>query len=321
MDPEYEPSLVSVIVPTYNREGLLIEALESVYRQSYRPIELLVIDDGSTDATLEVLHEWQARREEDCFRICVRHQDRSGAPAARNLGLIESQGEFIQYLDSDDWLHPAKIETLVESLRSHPNCSSAWAEYKTVRENPAKREEGIKHSEDAIYTTSAPLSAFSATWQALLRRELCVSVGPWREQLQMWQDVEYNLRLAARSTAQVVVPNTLHYMRLHSGERIDDLKFHPDEVHEAIDTLNLLENQRERLGLSTSNYRFQSRYFGVLRAAMQAGDSDKIRRAFEGLRSQSTDLIFRFKTILLQAVYHVMGEGTCIRILEELHPE
>ena len=110
MDPDGQEELVSVVLPTYNRASLLRDALTSCVQQSYRPLEVIVVD-GSTDATEGLVRQGQ----EDCTTedgLTVRYvcQPNQGVSVARNLGLIESRGEYIQYLDSDDVMHPQKIE-------------------------------------------------------------------------------------------------------------------------------------------------------------------------------------------------------------------
>src|SRR5690606_31994309 len=105
MSASHEPGLVSVIIPTYNRSGLLLEALDSLARQTYRPIEAIVVDDGSSDDTPEAVNRWiSGLVSGDGLRVRYHRQSNKGAPSARNRGLIESRGEFIQFLDSDDLL-------------------------------------------------------------------------------------------------------------------------------------------------------------------------------------------------------------------------
>src|SRR5687767_6466592 len=87
--------LVSVILPVYNRAGWVARAVESVFSQTYRHVELLVIDDGSTDNTREVLENFGPR-------LTILKQSHAGAEAARNLGLKEARGEFVAFIDSDD---------------------------------------------------------------------------------------------------------------------------------------------------------------------------------------------------------------------------
>lgn len=103
-------SLVSVVVASYNRAGMLPDAMQSVCEQTYRPIELVIVDDGSTDATEDVVAAFRESNLADP-RFTVRYvrQENAGFAAARNRGVSESSGDFIQFLDSDDWLLPDKL--------------------------------------------------------------------------------------------------------------------------------------------------------------------------------------------------------------------
>src|SRR5271157_3746140 len=108
---EYIPNLVSVIVPTYNRAHFILKAVDSVLAQTYRPIELIIVDDGSTDETDGVVEEWSSKLfQNDNFRVYYLTQQNKGPSAARNLGIVRCQGEYIQFLDSDDTLHQDKIK-------------------------------------------------------------------------------------------------------------------------------------------------------------------------------------------------------------------
>src|SRR5207244_4187795 len=101
------PDLVTTIIPVYNRPDMLREAARSVLEQTYRPIEVIIADDGSTDGdTVRVARELEAT-----YPGVLRYYDQpnAGPGAARNLGLKHARGEFIQYLDSDDLLLPNKF--------------------------------------------------------------------------------------------------------------------------------------------------------------------------------------------------------------------
>src|SRR5690348_2830874 len=114
MDPAAQPrtmekGLVSVLIPAYNSERWIDETLQSVAEQSYPQIEVIVVDDGSTDGTASIAADCGAR---------VVRQRNSGPSVARNRALAESRGEYIQWLDADDVLSPDKIESGVELLRA-----------------------------------------------------------------------------------------------------------------------------------------------------------------------------------------------------------
>src|SRR5437870_4358399 len=115
--------LVTTIIPVYNRAAMLREAVASVLAQTYRPIEILVIDDGSTDDTPRVVDELAQMHPQE---IRVIHQGNTGAGLAREAGRQTARGEFIQHLDSDDLLLSQKFEKQVEGLREHPECGVSY---------------------------------------------------------------------------------------------------------------------------------------------------------------------------------------------------
>ncbi|TXB62384.1 glycosyltransferase family 2 protein [Phaeodactylibacter luteus] len=102
--------LVSIIIPAYNVEAYVGEALDSALAQTYRPIEIIAVDNNSTDGTLGVLQQYQMLHPK---LITVLQEPKQGAPAARNLGLKHAKGEWLQFLDADDILLPEKIERQV----------------------------------------------------------------------------------------------------------------------------------------------------------------------------------------------------------------
>lgn len=117
---------VSVIVPTYNRASVLGEALESVLEQSYRDFELIVVDDGSTDQTAEVVGRYGDRVR------TLRREANGGCGAARNDGIRASRGELIAFLDSDDVYLPGRLEACVQALDARPDCGGAYCDSRHV---------------------------------------------------------------------------------------------------------------------------------------------------------------------------------------------
>src|SRR5512143_3730544 len=106
--------LVSVVMPVYNGARYLRQALESALAQTYRPLEIVVVDDGSTDETPAILAEFGTR-------IRALRQPNSGSAAARNAALDAARGELIAFLDADDLWLPQKLAVQVEYLREHPD--------------------------------------------------------------------------------------------------------------------------------------------------------------------------------------------------------
>jgi len=122
-----QEGLVSVIIPTYNRAVRCKRAVESVIKQSYKNIEILVIDDGSTDNTKELLDGIDER-------LIYIYQKNSGVSAARNTGIRTANGEFIAFLDSDDIWLPWKIELQVNILNTEKNIGMIWSDMSAVNE-------------------------------------------------------------------------------------------------------------------------------------------------------------------------------------------
>src|SRR5688500_4023597 len=122
-----EPGLASVIIPTYNRAHIVADTIRSVLEQTYRPLEVIVIDDGSSDDT---------RRIVEGFGTPVRyfHQPNAGVSAARNHGFRRARGEFIALLDSDDRWHPWKLARQVDVLRRHPEVGMVWTDMSAVND-------------------------------------------------------------------------------------------------------------------------------------------------------------------------------------------
>jgi len=106
---EKEPPVISVVVPTYNREALIVDALESIHAQSWRPLEVIVVDDGSTDGTETIVREWMAAHEADDFQTHFLRQENQGGNVARNTGIEHARGALIAFLDSDDCWLPDKL--------------------------------------------------------------------------------------------------------------------------------------------------------------------------------------------------------------------
>jgi hypothetical protein len=222
MSAAFEPGLISVIIPTFNRSGLLLEALESVKGQSYRPLEVLIIDDGSSDETPQTAPLWIAEHAGEAFRVIFLRQPNRGAPAARNAGLIRSTGEFIQFLDSDDLLSDDKIALCVAALRADPRAELAYGPTVPFGGETGVDYPGLETSDAQEVLEAACVRSVWTTMGPLYRRELCVEAGPWLENLSCWQDREYALRVLSRLPAIAFVPGAMSYYRLGHGPSIGD---------------------------------------------------------------------------------------------------
>lgn len=170
--------LVSCIIPVYNRPEMVRKAVASVLAQTYRPIEILLVDDGSTDYTSEVLAELQAAHPEE---IRVLSQANGGAGLARETGRLAACGAYIQYLDSDDYLLPNKFSDQVAALEAHPECAIAYGTSSHVHADGRVLENPSRHTADRI-DYLFPLLLVERWWHThtpLFRRWISDAAGPW----------------------------------------------------------------------------------------------------------------------------------------------
>jgi len=188
--------LVSTIIPVHNRPALLREAVASVLAQTYRPIEIVIVDDGSTDNTAQSIAALAA-----AHPSIVRHVriPNAGPGTAREAGRVIANGEFIQYLDSDDLLLPCKFELQVGGLRAHPECDVAYGRTRLYAVGKPPGNMSCKRTGERI-ETMFPSFLQSRWWDTstpLYRRKVTDLAGPWTE-LRSEEDWEYDCRIASK---------------------------------------------------------------------------------------------------------------------------
>jgi len=230
---EFEPGLVSVIIPTYNRAGLLEEAMESVWAQSYRPIELIVADDGSTDDTRHTVERFSDKcTEDEAFRVRYFWQENRGCAAARNLGMVESRGEYIQFLDSDDYFPSERLSILVSTARSVPGFEIAVTGREAVDEHGhmIRRRRPVDITADDRIERCI-MSALLVS-SVLLARAFVRRIGLFREDILFGVDAEYGIRVALRCKPECckVLDQPLVYYRVHGGTRMVAEKYGIDVI-------------------------------------------------------------------------------------------
>ena len=183
--------LISVIIPTFNRGTFLTRTVESVLQQTFQNLELIVVDDGSTDDTRERLEVYKNR-------ITYDFQENRGVSAARNLGLSLAQGTWIAFLDSDDYWLPAKLEAQVRFFAENPQALICQTEEIWIRHgrrvNPQKKHR--KFSGD-IFSPSLIRCIVSPS-AVMIHREFLNQIGPFDESLQACEDYDLWLRISCR---------------------------------------------------------------------------------------------------------------------------
>ena len=210
--------LVSTIIPVFNRPDLVRSAVQSVLQQTYRPIEILLVDDGSTDDTPGVLAALQRESPEE---VRVLRQSNAGPGAARERGRLAARGAYIQYLDSDDWLLPNKFADQVAALEASPDCSIAYGTARLVAADGTVLAEPSRRTAE-LHRHLFPLLLQERWWHThtpLFRRSISDAAGPWPHFRP--EDWDLEARMGALGARLVHCGSTVSCQREHElGERV-----------------------------------------------------------------------------------------------------
>ncbi len=209
--------LVSILIPVYNSEKYVSETIKSALNQTYKNIEIIIVDDGSTDRSWELIEGYKKRYP---HRIKAFKQENKGACAARNKAFSESRGDYIQWLDSDDILEFNKIEKQLSSINfvKKPDVllSCSFARFYSNK-NKSKFtpnslwKDLIPYTWIRIYLEDIRGTILQHCW--LVPRQICVKAGPWREDILVNQDGEYFSRVVLNSSVVKFVPEAICYYR------------------------------------------------------------------------------------------------------------
>jgi glycosyltransferase involved in cell wall biosynthesis len=197
------PPLISCIVPVYNGERYLSDALDSILNQSYRPLEIIVVDDGSTDGTARLIAGYGER-------VRYLYQPNAGPAAARNFGLTAARGEFVAFLDADDLWHPRKLERQMERFLERPGLDLCVTMVQNFWMPELAEEMGRLHGSRYAH----PLPGY-VTATLLTRRSLFDSIGFFDPGLRHGDSTEWFLRARAQNLMIELLPEVLVYRRVH----------------------------------------------------------------------------------------------------------
>jgi len=249
---------VSVLIPCYNAEKYIGETLESVLRQTWPAIEIIVVNDGSTDASSDVVRRFAEPQ------IRLIEQKNRGQTAALNKSIEFATGEFVQFIDADDLIHPEKIERQIGRLIDYPRCvaSSEWGRF-------YKSPDETRFDPEPVWRDLAPLDWLAlsrvdglgmmlpALW--LIPMPIVRAVGPWAEDLTLNNDAEYFTRVLLASDRVLFCPGARCHYRSGLQNSLSGRKT-PQAWHSQYRVLELCEayvraredSERVRRGFSLS---------------------------------------------------------------------
>jgi glycosyltransferase involved in cell wall biosynthesis len=214
-----EQPVVSVVIPAYNAAWCVAEAIDSVLAQDYQDFEVIVVDDGSTDDTANVLASYG-----DSIRVV--HQANGGLSNARNAGIREARGEFVAFLDADDWWLPGKLNRQVKLMQAEPAlgfCSTAarvedpQGQLVNFWECPRVQGSLLVH----LFNENAAVAGSGSG--VLVKRDLLLQVGDFDESLKSLEDIDMWMRLAAVA-GYACIPEPLTVLLKHPSSMSRNLK-------------------------------------------------------------------------------------------------
>jgi len=207
--------LVSVIVPVFNGERFLAQALQSVITQMYQPIELIVVDDGSEDGSADIARSFPEAK--------YFYQTNQGAGAARNTGIAQAQGELFAFLDSDDYWTPDKLNLQVAQLLENPDIGYVLSYHQNFLEPGFSRPDWLRPE---LLNKSAP----GVLPTLLVRRRVMDAVGWFNPQYRTGEDTDWFARAQDTRVSRMTLPETLLYRRIHARNLSNQAKHSNEEL-------------------------------------------------------------------------------------------
>lgn len=215
----YNSPLISVIIPTYNSEKYLPEAIESVLAQTYEPLEIIVIDDGSTDNTSEAIKRFGSSIQYHC-------QVNSGSAAARNLGIELAKGDFFAFLDADDLWVEDKMTRQIKAFENNPELDIVFGLVQQF--HSPDLEESMKAK---IYCPSELVPGHIPS-ALLIKRDAFFRVGLFETDWKLAEFASWYVRIAEVGLQTITLPHLVAKRRLHKANKgVKDRKFQGEYLH------------------------------------------------------------------------------------------
>lgn len=252
---------ISVIIPTYNRAHIVKDALESVSMQTYSNWECIIIDDGSTDFSEKVIKEFIHKDQR--FKFIKRPQARiKGAATCRNIGLENATGDYIQFLDSDDFIATNKFEVQIKLLENENLTTIGTCKYGLMR--PIWDKPKIFSGKNIFRTFNNPrdvLMSFAINFSYfplhvyLIPKMIIEKAGKWNENLTVNDDGEYFSRIILNSSKIKYCGNTFAVYRTGAGNRITRRMAEDAGIQSYVESWNLIEkNIYKKTGIKNHLY-------------------------------------------------------------------
>lgn len=236
-------SQISIVVPVYKAENVLKKCIDSILTQTYTDFELILVDDGSPDLSGKICDDYAVADK----RVSVIHKKNGGVSSARNEGIKNAKGEYICFVDSDDYIEPTYLEILIETKRLYKDIDNVWCCFQTVSDYNGNNRNEVRVNTDKeilLYSCSDIMTLHSSWFDASPCNKLYNTDTIkdnnllMDENLSLGEDLIFNLQYLDCTNKKIVIINKCLYNYLRSGAESLDNKYYPEllEIYKRINS-------------------------------------------------------------------------------------
>ena len=213
---------LTIVIPVYNREKIVSATLNCVAAQTYRPLNLILVDNNSTDASLQVLRDFKEANQAPDFRISVLQETTPGACAARNCGLLAAKSEWIMFFDSDDLMTPDYVEQYSKAMKADPDADIFAIRLQLDDGKGIHQLAFVPHDIFANHIIHSMLS----TQRYIARRKHFIEAGCWNRNTPTWDDWELGIRMLLSRPKIHYISDKARVTAVFQNESITGDNFH-----------------------------------------------------------------------------------------------
>lgn len=310
--------LISVIVPVYKVELYLNRCIESLVRQTYKYLEIILVDDGSPDECPNICDKWSEKDN----RIRVIHKMNGGLSSARNAGLAVAKGEYIAFLDSDDWIHTEFIEHLYTTIKDYKvdiaACDIRWVYTENQDEEKNKPSAKVYSAEEALETLINGETFRAVAWNKLYHKNLLIDerfeAGRYHE------DEFFTYRIMAKASKLAYVNEKLYYYFQREGSIMNSISYkHLDALDAYLERIAYFKDLYPKL-YKIDKMRFCIACIYFYQETFKLNDKEKrecknrIKTSRRSIRFNCSEL----KQYSLKELISIVGSRVCIGLLSQL---
>ncbi len=324
----FTKNLISVVLPVYNREFFIEECLQSVFNQSYQNFEIIIFDDGSTDNSYNICHSLAQKDK----RIKLFKGNNSGVSAARNKILEKVQGEFVFFLDSDDVIHPALFESLINGINTHNADIAATNVFSVYNNNWHKLQEKLAaaehkigeceyfNSEQAINLAINQKSPLGCIGGVMMRTSL-IGDTKFSEELTIGEDFYFIYQNLIKNATVAFLKPSWYYARFHQNN--SSWKYGFDGFWTRFLRRKLVWESEEKFGrIKNANKQKSGAFYCfnvcIVKNPPYSNDSKKMRKVLRKYKKQILKaLTFRGKLAYLISCYLPLTTLLMLKFLKQ----